>query len=64
MNRGILTALFVLTVFLAASPAFAEKIAFVDVGKVFDGYGKTKEFAMAINSATPFLPRLALLLNK
>jgi len=50
MNRGILTVIFVLTIFLAASPAFAERIAFVDVGKVFDGYQKTKEFDKTLTS--------------
>ena len=44
MKRGITIIFSLLMVCLLASPAYAEKIAFVDVGKVFDGYTKTKDF--------------------
>lgn len=43
MKRGIVLSLAFLSLFMLTQKAFAEKIAFVDVGKVFDGYGKTKE---------------------
>jgi outer membrane protein len=44
MKRGITIVFSLFVVCFLASSAYAEKIAFVDVGKVFDGYTKTKDF--------------------
>ena len=43
MKRGLLLVVLILVALAFAVPSYAEKIAFVDVGKVFDGYEKTKE---------------------
>jgi len=44
MKKILFLTIFLTLFFVAQDSAWAQKIAFVDVGKVFDGYQKTKEF--------------------
>ncbi len=43
MKKGLFFAAAFLGLFILTQAAYAEKVAFVDVGKVFDGYEKTKK---------------------
>ena len=49
--RILVCAVFLLGAFLLQDTFAAEKIAYVDLGLVFDGYGKTKDFDVKLESS-------------